>query len=211
MKIIKIINEKYQQNNYLIVNGEDAFLIDASAYVSLVEENLKIFNPKPKLRGIFLTHEHFDHISELDNLVAKFGCPVFIHDNGKNSLYKESENLSILDVPFKIKEKKQIKTFEDGDEFTVGDMVIKCCHTPGHSRGSSCFIVNDNMFVGDNVFKMDIGRNDLFGGDKNIQKISLERIKNELSVDIQNFYPGHGVNFNKSDLEYNLNHFAGEK
>ena len=82
MKIIKIVAEKYGQNTYLIVNGEDAILIDASANVSQVEEHLKMYNPKPKLQAIFLTHEHFDHIAELDNLLKKYECEAYIHKSG---------------------------------------------------------------------------------------------------------------------------------
>ena len=43
MKIIKIISEQMGQNNYLVVHENDAILIDGSAYVNQVEENLKIF------------------------------------------------------------------------------------------------------------------------------------------------------------------------
>ena len=70
MKIIKIINEKYAQNNYLITSGQDAILIDASANVTQIEENLKLSMSKPVLGAIFLTHEHFDHIAELDNFLV---------------------------------------------------------------------------------------------------------------------------------------------
>lgn len=211
MKVIKIISKKYVQNNYLVVSGQDAILIDSSVYASQVEENLKIAEEKPTLRAIFLTHEHFDHIAELDNLVAKFKCPVYIHKNGKPCLYNQEQNLSILDTPFKIKEKKMIKTFEDGEEVSCGEINVKCYHTPGHSLGSSCFVIDDNMFVGDTVFKMDIGRSDLFGGDENVQKISLNRVLNELSDGVSNFYPGHGFIFNAEDLKYNLGHYLGEE
>ena len=105
MKIIKIVNEHYGQNNFLCVEGSEAILIDASANVSQIEENLKMCGEKPKLLAILLTHEHFDHIAELDNLVAKYSCPVFIHKLGKANLYDEKHNLSTLDRPFKIKTK----------------------------------------------------------------------------------------------------------
>ena len=211
MKIIKIVSKKKVQNNYLILDGENAILIDGSANVSQIEENLKISAEKEKLNAIFLTHEHFDHIMELDNLIKKYDCPVYIHVAGRDNLFDEKKNLSILiNDPFKIKSKKNIKTFEDGQEFEFGNIKISCYHTPGHSMGSSCFVVDNNMFVGDTVFKIDIGRNDLYGGDENIQKISLNRILNELSENIDNYYSGHGVNFNYEDLKYNLNHFLGE-
>lgn len=211
MKVIKIVAEKYGQNTYLIVNGEDAILIDASANVSQVEENLKMYNPKPKLQAIFLTHEHFDHIAELDNLLKKYECEAYIHKSGKECLYKESQNLSTLDnIPFKIKAKRPVKTFKDMQEITIGNINVRCYHTPGHSLGSSCFVIDNNMFVGDTVFKVDIGRTDLYGGDSNIQKISLERLLNDLSQDIEYFYPGHSLMFDREDLEYNLNRILGD-
>ena len=122
-------------------------------------------------------------------------------------MYRENQNLSVLDKSFKIKEKKLVKTFKDGAEFDIGDIHIKCYHTPGHSQGSSCFVIEDNMFVGDTVFKTDIGRHDLFGGNEDVHKISLIRIKQDLSNNINNFYAGHGANFNMNDLQYNLDFY----
>lgn len=210
MKIIKIVNEKYGQNNFLCVEGSDAILIDASANVSQIEENLKMCGEQPKLLAILLTHEHFDHIAELDNLVAKYSCPVFIHKLGKATLYIEKHNLSTLDRPFKIKTKRGIKTFEDEQEIVIGSFKIKCYHLPGHSMGSSAYVIDKTMFVGDTVFKVDIGRNDMFGGDEIVQKISLSRLLNNLSTDINEYYAGHGANFDNDDLKYNLERFLGD-
>ena len=210
MKIIKIVSDKFNTNNYLIVSGEDAVLIDGSAFVKEIEDNLKLCKPRPKLRAVILTHEHFDHINELDNILDKFDIFAYIHENGKKSLYSEDENMSIMDNPFKIKNKKNVKTFKDGEELTFGEIEVKCYHTPGHSLGSSCFVVNDNMFTGDTVFKIDVGRTDLFGGDSRVLSISLEKIKNLMSF-ADNYYAGHGANFDKEDLEYNLEHYFGEK
>ena len=109
-----------------------------------------------------------------------------------------------------MKNKKNIKTFKDSDEIKIGNILVKCYHTPGHSMGSSCFVIEDNMFVGDSVFRSDVGRTDLFGGDESVQKISLARILNDLSDGINNFYSGHGFNFSKEELVYNLSHFLGE-
>lgn len=209
MKIIKIISEKFGQNNYLVVKDQTAILVDGSAYVNQLEENLKLFNGV-KLQGILLTHCHFDHILELDNLISKYDCPVYIHKSGKSSLYKEDENMSILDNPFKIKTKKGIKTFNDSDEITIGNIVIKCFNTPGHTLDSSCFLIEDNLFTGDTLFKVGVGRFDLFGGDEGQLKISLERIKDILSVNVNSFYPGHGSNFNKEEMVYNIEHYLGD-
>lgn len=210
MKIIKIVSDKFNTNNYLIVSGEDAILVDGSVFVREIEANLKLCTPKPTLRAVILTHEHFDHINELDNILDKFGCNAYIHENGKKSLYLEEQNMSIIDQPFKLKNKKNVKVFKDGEDLTFGEINVKCYHTPGHSLGSSCFIVNDNMFTGDTVFKVDFGRTDLFCGDGRVLEISLEKVKSLISL-ADNYYAGHGSNFNKEDLEYNLEHYFGEK
>lgn len=210
MKIIKIINEKYSQNNYLVISDSTAVLIDASASVEQVEENLRLYSPKPKLKAIMLTHCHFDHIQELDNLVKKYACPVYIFETGKKSLYNTDENASFLDEPLKIKEKKLIKTFKDSQEIVVDDITITCYNTPGHTVDSSCFMIEDNLFTGDTVFKNCVGRTDLVNSNQNMQKISLERILNTISLGINNFYAGHGSNFDKDDVIYNINHYLGE-
>lgn len=209
MKILKIISEKFGQNNYIVSVGESAILIDGSAYVSQVEENLKLCDGD-KINAIFLTHCHFDHIEELDNLIKKYMCPVYIHKSGKSSLYNENENMSVMDVPMKIKTKKCIKTFKDGDEIQIGDILVKCYNTAGHTADSSCFLIGNNLFTGDTVFKVGVGRFDLFSGDEQQLKISLRRIKDELSEGVETIYPGHGSNCSKEELDYNIGHYLGE-
>lgn len=211
MDIIKIINDKYQQNNYLVVDNDNVLLIDGSAKVSQIEECLKMYNIKPKLDGILLTHAHFDHISEVDNLVARYNCPVYIHEFGKDNLYDYEKNVSYLDdQPFKIKEKKGIRKFKDGQELTFGSIKVNCYNTPGHSEDSSCFFIEDNMFTGDTVFKSQVGRTDLYSADDNMQRISLIRILNDLSNGINTFFPAHGPNFDIDALRYNLSRFLGD-
>jgi len=211
MDIIKIVADKLTQNSYLVVEGEDAILIDAGTFVSKIEENLKVFSPKPTLKGVLVTHCHFDHVAELDNILAKYKCPAYIYKAGKTMLYDEKKNLSYLDaVPFKIKAKKDIKTFLDGECLTFGNIEVNCFNTPGHSIDSSCFVIDDNMFTGDTVFKIEVGRTDLYSGDENVQRISLERIRNRLSEGINQFYAGHGANFDNDDLKYNINRILGD-
>ena len=211
MKIIKIVSDKFSQNSYLVVKGKGAVLIDCGVFVKDIEEHLKFCAEKPILRAVFLTHEHFDHISELDNVIAKYSCPAYIHESGRDCLYNENENMSIMDKPFVVKNKKEVKKFKDGDEFAFGEIIVKCYHTPGHSMGSSCFVIEDNMFTGDTIFKVERGRYDLFGGDKFKQRISFEKLRTQLISGIENFYPGHGSNFDHDDIEYNLKDYFGEE
>ena len=210
MKVIKIVSDKLTQNNYLIVDGNDVVLVDGSAKVAQIEESLKMYSPKPKISAIFITHAHFDHIMELDNLAKKYECPVYINKDGKKHLYDEKKNLSVIDKPFTIKQKKLIKTFVDGEEFVFGNIKVNCFVTPGHSIDSSVFKIGDNLFTGDTIFKIGVGRTDMFSGDRYVQHISLLRLRDENGFGCENFYSGHGVNFNKDELMYNIEHYLGD-
>ena len=129
----------------------------------------------------------------------------------KEMLYSKDMNLSYLDEePFVIKSKKDIVTFEDGDTLTFGDLDFICYNTPGHSVDSSCFAILDNLFTGDTVFKVGVGRTDMYSGNEDVLRISLRRIKDEVAKDINHFYAGHGANFDKDDFEYNVNRFLGD-
>lgn len=211
MDIVKIVDPNMSQNSYVIVDGEDAILIDAGCFVSKIEEALDVFSPRPTLRGVLLTHAHFDHIRELDSIFAKYKCPIYIYKCGKLYLYDEKKNMSILDSPFKIKVKRDVKTFVDGAELVFGNIRVVCYNTPGHSLDSSCFAIDNNLFTGDTVFRVDAGRCDLYSGDENMLEISLKRIRDELSSRIENFYAGHGANFSKEELGYNVSRFLGEE
>lgn len=211
MDIVKIVDPHMSENSYVVVDGEDAVIIDCGCFVEKIEEVLDVFSPRPTVRGIFLTHAHFDHIRELDSAVAKYKCPVYIHKSGKTHLYDEKKNMSIMDKPFKIKSKKEVETFVDGGVVNCGDICVACYNTPGHSIDSSCFVVGDNMFTGDTVFRVDAGRCDLYSGDDNMLEISLRRVRDELSEGVNHFYAGHGANFTKEELKYNVARFLGDE
>lgn len=210
MDIVKILQEKMSQNTYLVIDDSDAILIDSGASVDMIEENLRVFSPKPRVKAVFVTHAHFDHILNLDSILKKYDCPAYIFKSGKSMLFDEKQNLSKMDESFKIKTRKNIKTFADGQIIEIGTMKIHCYNTPGHSQDSSCFVIDNNMFTGDTIFKIEVGRTDLFSGDSTQQRISLERLKNDLSSGIVQFYPGHGPNFDLNDLIYNIDRILGE-
>lgn len=211
MDIVKIVEEKMGQNTYIINDDESAVIIDAGASVDKIEEHINLFEHKPEVKAVLLTHSHFDHIRNLDEILKRFDCKAYICSAGKEMLYSKDKNLSYLDEePFVIKSKKDIETFEDGDTLTFGKLDFICYNTPGHSIDSSCFAIMDNLFTGDTIFKVGVGRTDMYSGNEKVLKISLNRIKDEIATDINHFYAGHGANFDKDDFEYNVNRFLGE-
>ena len=81
-------------------------------------------------------------------------------------------------------------TIEDGGELKLGDLEIRVVATPGHTLDSVSFIIGENIFSGDTLFKQGIGRTDLAGGDFDQIKKSLKRLIE--FPDNFKVFPGHG-------------------
>lgn len=121
-----------------------------------------------KITHILLTHSHFDHAKGAKSLSIKTGAPIYIH---------ESE---IGD---------EAKSFKSDDIIPVGSLKFNCFHTPGHSPGSTCFILDDAIFTGDALFVGAIGRTDLDGGSDDDMLESLRKLAS--LPDKLVVYPGH--------------------
>jgi glyoxylase-like metal-dependent hydrolase (beta-lactamase superfamily II) len=77
-----------------------------------------------------------------------------------------------------------------GNTIAINGFAIRALHTPGHTRGGVCYIIGDNLFSGDTLFRFSIGRTDFEGGSKTEMKESL-RLLSLLETDYA-VYPGHG-------------------
>jgi glyoxylase-like metal-dependent hydrolase (beta-lactamase superfamily II) len=91
----------------------------------------------------------------------------------------------------------------DGDILQFGSLSFTVMETPGHSKGSVCYRIDDILFSGDTLFQGSCGRTDGYGGSGKEMLASLARIRkidNNLTI-----YPGHGepttLNFEK---QYNM-------
>ncbi len=81
-------------------------------------------------------------------------------------------------------------SFFDESLLNIGSFKISVLHTPGHSPGSVCFLIDNNLFSGDTLFAGSIGRVDLPGGSQTDMQNSLGKLV-KLPHDTQVF-PGHG-------------------
>ncbi len=179
-----------QANCYIVGDSEtkEVVIIDPGA------EWEKIYNEidsnEYKVHYIIATHGHGDHIGAIKDLKGKIDAEVVIHKEDSGMLRDSRLNLSKFTGDGCTQISHDI-IVEDEDELLVGQHKFKFIHTPGHTRGGVCILVDKKLFSGDTLFQNTIGRTDLPGGD--YQQI-LNALKNKLMVlsdDIE-VYPGHG-------------------
>jgi len=127
------------------------------------------------VKHILVTHSHYDHIDAVREIVDATNAIVYAHKDDS----EEIKNKGI----------DKIKTVDEGDEINIGKIKIKVLHTPGHSPGSVCYLVDKKLITGDTLFVENIGRTDLPGGNARIMSQSLKRLK-KLDEKIE-VYPGH--------------------
>ncbi|MCK5852606.1 MBL fold metallo-hydrolase [bacterium] len=183
-----------ETNCYLVIddNTKDALLIDPGAEA---EELLTILEEeKIALQAVVLTHGHGDHIGAVSKIVSEKNVPLWIHPDDASMLTDSEENLSAM-LGLSVTSEHPYKEFTDKETINFGSIQVEVLHTPGHTRGGvSLFIQNDTnpiLFSGDTLFKGDVGRCDLPGGDwDTLRKSILEK----LYVLPYNtvVYPGHG-------------------
>lgn len=188
MKITDLSPGGYACCCYFAVEGNDAVLIDCSASADVVESALA--QSGARLRAILCTHGHFDHILTADTLRQHFGVPLLIHLEDAEMLPDGKKNAYSLlfGAPFAKQAPQQ--TFTDGEVLTFGALSLQVIHTPGHSRGSCCFLSGDILFTGDTLFAGGYGRTDLYGGSSAALRRSLQALS---ALDgALRIYPGHG-------------------
>ena len=173
-------------NCYVPGNGATgrAVIIDPAAEAGAIETVLKENNLAAE--AILLTHGHYDHIGAL----AEFDLPVYVESSDADCLNDPAKNLSVL-FGEGIKFGKPVIKIKDGDVLDIAGFKLKVIHTPGHTRGSTCFLVGNILFSGDTLFYRGIGRTDLPGGSYE-QIIGSIREKLLLLDRAVNVYPGHG-------------------
>jgi len=199
--IIKTFKEPpIDNNNYLIIDEEskETVLVDYSTNDPKINDVLVSFGAK--LKYILLTHGHFDHIAGIRPTEAQ----IVMHENDIPILKQVNKYLPMFGIP-EISVPKVDIFIKDGDILEVGNLKIKVIHTPGHTQGSVCYLIEDKLFSGDTIFKEAVGRCDLEGG--NFDQI-VESIENKIFTLPENMeiYPGHGQ-FTSVDWEKSHNKF----
>lgn len=144
--------------------------------------------------GVLATHYHADHIggsimgysiAGLAQLLEHHSCPIHVQR---------------AEVPWVVRSsgvaEHDLVAHDSGDVVRVGDVEIQLVHTPGHTPGSQCFLVDAKLVSGDTLFLDGCGRTDLPGSDHAQMLQSLRRLA-AVDDDVV-LYPGHRYSFASS-------------
>ena len=187
MQIIKIYPRGFASNCYVITkDGKEGVIIDPAQ--KRVESELIKLGITPKY--VLLTHCHFDHVDGAGAL-QETGAKVLCHREEKRNVGTSVDLYEVFGAPrsvFCVDD-----TFLDNETKELCGIKITALHTPGHTSGSCCYLVEDgnekHLFTGDTLFAGSMGRTDFPTGSGAQMSQSLARLK-ALDGDMP-VYPGH--------------------
>ncbi len=149
LQVRKIIGKLLSSNIYLLseLSSPDSWLIDIGD-PSIVNVDL---NRNASIKGVFLTHGHFDHMSGINELCSMFpDCKVYTSEYGKEELLSSKKNFSLYhEMPVEYNG-RNIIILHDGDVIRLYDDVeLHVLETPGHSPSCLTYYTEDFIFTGD--------------------------------------------------------------
>ncbi len=185
----------FQSNCYVLCDdsGREAAIIDPG------DDAEDILRSAGGLRVglILLTHGHLDHVAGVRSVKEATGARIMIHradlalyENLRGQFAAAERTFGIYMGPGEDPPPPD-GFLEDGAELYFGGQALRVLHTPGHTRGSVCFLCGGALYSGDTLFCGGIGRTDLGDGDLDLE---LESIRKRLYVldPRTEVYPGHG-------------------
>lgn len=168
--------ETFTCNAYLAL-GERPTLVDAGSMTGVTDV---IREYTSELEAVVLTHQHGDHVGELDAVLDAFDADLFAYDSHR----------------------RRTAGLDDGDKLAIGDETFEAIFTPGHADDHLAFVSDASIFSGDVVVHNDgafdygsFGRTDYPGQSREELIESIEQILDRLPAEVEHMYAGHGDEF----------------
>ena len=168
--------ETFTCNAYL-VEGDRTVLVDAGAWDGVVEA---VSERTDDLDAVVLTHQHSDHVAQLDSVLDAFDAPLYAY----------------ADHP------RRDGELAAGDQVFIGDEPFDVVYTPGHADDHVSFVSGSTLFSGDVVVHDDgafdygsFGRTDMPGQSRERLVESIETLLAAMGDGVEHMYAGHGGAF----------------
>ena len=183
MKIETLTLGPVGTNCYIVYNegSEEAVVIDPAAEGERIRQALE----DKKIAAILLTHGHFDHIGAAGAL-KEADTRLVIHGLDAPMLSDPELNAGLGLIRKEVTAPEPTDRVREGDELTLAGLKVKVLHTPGHTPGSVCYLIENELFTGDTLFDFGWGRTDLPGGNEADMNASLRRM-----IPLARKYPMH--------------------
>ena len=149
LHVKKIVGKLLSSNMYLLYDEgiADCYLIDIGDSSALAEELPDGMNVK----GVFLTHSHFDHMAGINGLCDMFpDCKVYTSDYGQEALYSDKKNFSLYHEQSMVYVGENVCILHDGDSILLfDDVVLNVIATQGHCPSCLTYYNDEYVFTGD--------------------------------------------------------------
>ena len=194
MNVTKITNSVFTSNTYILSDNkikEIYWLIDIGDIAPILE-NLP---PEGVIKGVFLTHTHYDHIYGINQLVSHFpDCVVYTSEYGKEGLFSDKLNFSRYCDDSIIFSGSCIRVLKEGDVIELFPKIqLNVMETPGHDRSCLTYYTEHTVFTGDSFIPGLKVVTTFLHSNKQDSEESVQKILTLAKG--RDLYPGHGEIF----------------
>ena len=189
LEIVTYTYGPFAENTYAVVgpSGRSAMVVDPGLEAEPVLDDLR---RRGLTVGLILnTHGHLDHVACNAFFKRETGAPLAIHPADLPYLAAVRAQASLYGLDAEDSPEPDTLLAE-GTPLVFDGTTFDVLHTPGHTPGGVCLRLEDQMLVGDTLFRGSVGRTDLPGGDWNTLVASI-RTKIFSLPDTVRCYPGH--------------------
>ena len=180
-------------NSLLVTSGDDAVIFDAWGRADAWEKLLE--SRGLRLRAIYSTHGHGDHISAAPELAEKYNVPWYLNSEDNVLISWSDGLLEYFGLPKLDGNYRAPTDIDSGNIEILPNIYMDVIETPGHSAGGVSYYFPDFgvLVTGDTLFRDSCGRYDLPGGDMNALMQSISKIYEMNLPDETYVVHGHGV------------------